>query len=77
MQDALFQSLALAFESYIKRTSDIELIEKAYFLAKQKHEGQMRKSGEPYITHPVAVAKILADLRGVLQHLLLHYFMIL
>lgn len=64
MQDALFQSLALAFESYIKRTSDIELIEKAYFLAKQKHEGQMRKSGEPYITHPVAVAKILADLRG-------------
>ncbi len=64
MQDALFDSLALAFESYIKRTSDIELIEKAYFLAKLKHEGQMRKSGEPYITHPVAVAKILADLRG-------------
>ncbi|TNF09257.1 MAG: bifunctional (p)ppGpp synthetase/guanosine-3',5'-bis(diphosphate) 3'-pyrophosphohydrolase [Bacillota bacterium] len=64
MQDPLFQSLAESFSSYIKRESDIKLIEKAYFLAKEKHEGQMRKSGEPYITHPVAVAKILAELHG-------------
>ena len=35
---------------------------KAYLLGAQAHEGQTRKSGEPYITHPVAVAAILADL---------------
>jgi GTP pyrophosphokinase len=64
MADSLFKTLFDAFSPYIQRESDIKLIEKAYFLAKEKHEGQMRKSGEPYITHPVAVAKILADLRG-------------
>jgi GTP pyrophosphokinase len=41
---------------------DIELIEKAYKKAEQMHEGQLRKSGEPYLVHPMAVAKILADL---------------
>jgi len=64
MSDPLFDSLAQSFDSYIKRESDIKLIEKAYFLSKERHEGQMRKSGEPYITHPIAVAKILAELRG-------------
>jgi GTP pyrophosphokinase len=60
--DPLFQTLAEAFGKYIKNEKDVELIKKAYFLAKAKHEGQMRKSGEPYITHPVAVAKILSEL---------------
>ena len=64
MTDPLFKSLIESFDSYIKRDSDIKLIEKAYILARDKHEGQMRKSGEPYITHPIAVAKILADLKG-------------
>ena len=41
---------------------DIELIERAYKKAEQQHEGQLRKSGEEYLIHPVAVAKILADL---------------
>lgn len=41
---------------------DIELLERAYKKAEQIHEGQLRKSGEDYITHPMAVAKILADL---------------
>ncbi|MCL1898092.1 MAG: HD domain-containing protein, partial [Micrococcales bacterium] len=39
-----------------------ELVERAYVLADKAHAGQMRKSGEPYITHPVAVATILAEL---------------
>ncbi|MDO5701301.1 MAG: bifunctional (p)ppGpp synthetase/guanosine-3',5'-bis(diphosphate) 3'-pyrophosphohydrolase [Bowdeniella nasicola] len=39
-----------------------EIIERAYVVAKRAHEGQTRKSGEPYITHPVAVALILAEL---------------
>lgn len=42
--------------------ADIVLIERAYSVAEKAHTGQLRKSGEPYITHPVAVAQILADL---------------
>jgi guanosine-3',5'-bis(diphosphate) 3'-pyrophosphohydrolase len=41
---------------------DIALIERAYAAAELAHRGQKRRSGEPYITHPVAVALILADL---------------
>ncbi|MEN9603703.1 MAG: hypothetical protein RLZZ06_1061 [Actinomycetota bacterium] len=42
--------------------SDLSIIERAYLVAEEAHEGQKRKSGEPYITHPIAVAQILADL---------------
>jgi len=42
--------------------ADIALIERAYSAAERAHDGQKRRSGEPYITHPVAVAQILADL---------------
>jgi len=41
---------------------DIELIGKAYKIADEMHKGQLRKSGEPYMIHPAAVAKILAEL---------------
>ncbi|HWQ79695.1 MAG TPA: bifunctional (p)ppGpp synthetase/guanosine-3',5'-bis(diphosphate) 3'-pyrophosphohydrolase [Anaerovoracaceae bacterium] len=41
---------------------NIELIKKAYQKAESYHEGQLRKSGEPYLVHPVEVAKILAEL---------------
>ncbi|PJJ72315.1 GTP pyrophosphokinase [Diaminobutyricimonas aerilata] len=42
--------------------ADIALIERAYQVAERAHDGQKRRSGEPYITHPIAVAQILADL---------------
>jgi len=42
--------------------SDFAIVEKAYQAADKAHQGQTRKSGDPYITHPVAVAQILADL---------------
>ena len=42
--------------------ADLELIERAYRTAEHYHAGQMRKSGDPYITHPLAVATILAEL---------------
>ncbi|MDQ1528316.1 MAG: diphosphokinase / guanosine-3,5-bis(diphosphate) 3-diphosphatase, partial [Actinomycetota bacterium] len=42
--------------------ADTALIERAYATAERAHSGQKRKSGEPFITHPVAVAQILADL---------------
>ena len=41
---------------------DVGLLERAYSTAEAAHEGQVRRSGDPYITHPVAVATILADL---------------
>ncbi len=53
----------------IKRTlrqhnarADVSLVDRAFAIAKKAHEGQLRKSGEPYITHPLAVAAILVDL---------------
>ncbi|WP_258066872.1 bifunctional (p)ppGpp synthetase/guanosine-3',5'-bis(diphosphate) 3'-pyrophosphohydrolase [Arthrobacter sp. GMC3] len=41
---------------------DFDLIQRAFTVAEKYHEGQKRKSGDPYITHPVAVATILAEL---------------
>ena len=41
---------------------DMDLISRAYDVAEKRHEGQLRKSGEPYIIHPVATAEILAEL---------------
>ena len=62
--DALYQALMEDISHYIKSEENINLITKAYELAKEKHLGQMRRSGEPYITHPVAVARILAELEA-------------
>jgi len=42
--------------------ADVALVEKAFSIAEQAHSDQLRKSGEAYISHPVAVAQILADL---------------
>ena len=47
---------------YIKKTESIEKITKAFNVASKLHEGQLRKSGEPYIIHPLNVAGILAEL---------------
>ncbi len=53
--------LTLALKKYLK-PSDIEQVWEAYRFGDAAHHGQMRKSGEPYITHPVSVALILAGL---------------
>ncbi|GGQ16990.1 MULTISPECIES: RelA/SpoT family protein [Streptomyces] len=42
--------------------ADMSILRRAYLLAESSHRGQMRKSGEPYITHPLAVTLILAEL---------------
>ncbi len=43
--------------------ADIDLLRRAYVVAAQAHGGQVRRSGEPYLTHPLEVAAILADLK--------------
>ncbi len=59
--ERLYQELITSVQKYHPST-DISLIEKAYRIAEKAHEGQVRKSGEPYIIHPLCVAIILADL---------------
>ena len=46
---------------YLKNEKNIQIIKDAYQLAKEKHEGQLRKSGEPYINHPLHVALLLSE----------------
>lgn len=48
--------------SEFNKNYDLELIGRAYDRAREMHDGQLRKSGEPYLIHPIAVAEILADL---------------
>ena len=57
-----FLDLEKKISSYIHYEKDLNLIKEAYELANEKHKGQLRKSGEPYIIHPLSVAMILADL---------------
>ena len=59
--DSEDSQLTLALKKYLK-TPDIQLVWEAYRFSDQAHQGQMRRSGEPYITHPVSVALILASL---------------
>ena len=68
MATTLFQKhtkiddLCLVLNSYLPH-KDVELVKLAYRMANKAHSGQFRKSGEPYIHHPLSVALILADLK--------------
>ena len=57
----LFQHLKELISTYLP-ADQVERVQHAYLIARDAHEGQSRSSGEPYITHPVAVASILADM---------------
>ena len=59
--EALYQELITRVRKY-HPSDDISLIEKAYAVAYEAHKDQVRKSGEPYIIHPLCVAIVLADL---------------
>ncbi|KAA6096717.1 MULTISPECIES: bifunctional GTP diphosphokinase/guanosine-3',5'-bis pyrophosphate 3'-pyrophosphohydrolase [Pantoea] len=58
----LFESLNQLIEKYLPE-EQIKRLKQAYLVARDAHEGQTRSSGEPYITHPVAVACILAEMK--------------
>lgn len=62
-------SLAGRLETYMD-AEDIRLVKRAYYYADQAHQGQKRRSGEPYIHHPLAVANILADMHMDAQSLM-------
>ena len=62
MHDKELQEILDKIKEYAPNT-DTTLIEKAYYLAKSAHEGVLRKSGEPYIIHPIAVANILVEMQ--------------
>lgn len=49
--------------TYLKNEKNLDLIRKAYYLAEKYHEGQFRRSGDPYIQHPLEVAYLLASLQ--------------
>ncbi len=59
--ETLYQELIDKIRSY-HPSADISMVEKAYHLADDAHKNQLRKSGEPYIIHPLCVANILAEL---------------
>ncbi len=61
--DIDFNTLLKEIKKYIKQPQNLALIKKAYFFAEEKHQEQMRKSGEPYISHLIQVAYALAELR--------------
>ena len=59
--EELYKKLITMIRKY-HPSDDISMIEKAYQIASKAHEGQLRKSGEPYIIHPICVCLILAEL---------------
>ena len=60
-----FNDLLSSCSKIVKKEEDWELIRKAFFLAKEAHKGVLRRSGEPYILHPLAVAKIVVEEIGL------------
>ncbi len=60
--DALYHSLEEKVRA-LRPKEDLARLERAYLFAADHHKGQKRKSGEPYITHPLAVANVLADMQ--------------
>lgn len=55
------ESLAAKLQAYLS-AEQVNQVKRAYYYAEQAHEGQRRRSGEPYVTHPLAVAGILANM---------------
>ena len=72
--DPLFQDIKQKLIEQNREENEITLIEKSFEFAKRLHEGQYRVSEEPYIIHPVEVAKILLDLK-VDSHTLMAAFL--
>ncbi|MFN0124765.1 MAG: HD domain-containing protein, partial [Blastocatellia bacterium] len=57
-----FEDVARTVEKY-HPDADLDLLRRAYFFSAREHRDQVRKSGEPYLIHPISVAQVLADMR--------------
>jgi len=60
--EQLYRELEAKIREY-RPKDDLAPLERAYQFARNRHEGQMRDSGEPYMVHPIMVARILAEMR--------------
>lgn len=60
-----WEALLLSCTKICKNSDDWDFIKRAFFLAKEAHEGVRRRSGEPYLLHPIAVAQIVVDEIGL------------
>ena len=58
----LFEGLKQQISAYLP-ADQVAIVQRAYVVARDAHEGQMRSSGDPYITHPVAVTSLLANMK--------------
>ena len=63
--DEAYQDLLASCKKICKNDEDWNFIKRAYFLAKEAHQGIRRRSGEPYLLHPIAVAKIAVEEIGL------------
>ncbi len=57
-----FEDIVATVEKYHAK-EDVDLLRRAYVFSAKEHHGQVRRSGEPYLNHPLAVAQILAEMR--------------
>ncbi len=65
LSDAPRKNSLATFEQVLRgylTDEQIQIVKRAYYFAEQAHYGQVRRSGEPYVTHPLAVAGVLADM---------------
>ena len=60
-----WDDLLLSCTKICKNDEDWNFIKRAFFLAKEAHQGVRRRSGEPYLLHPIAVAKIVIEEIGL------------
>jgi len=63
LREAAYLPIKEAIAPYLSRSEHLDFIRRAFDYAYDKHDGQLRKSGEPYINHPVQVAVTLAEYR--------------
>lgn len=63
--DEAYKDLLNSCKKICKNDDDWEFINRAFFLAKEAHQGVRRRSGEPYLLHPIAVAKIVVEEIGL------------
>ena len=70
-RDTLLVALMIRLNDILEKVNayhadaDLDLVKKAYVYSAKVHQGQIRKSGEPYLVHPLEVAGLLADLKQV------------